>query len=217
MLCPYQIFSFFLFPFSFNVAPSVLLPIAYPCGLGIWADVRDLGAEHSRIEGIANFINPIDLSQQIRRGVAFAPQFLNSSQKSRSANAAPSVLLPIAYPCGLEIWGGCQRFRAKHSRIEGIAKFINPFDLSQQIRRGVAFAPQFLTHHRNLYSQMLRPLCFYLSLRFGDLGGCQRFRAKHSRIEGIANFINFCGNALPLPEFSLFPYSSIPLTCSNKL
>jgi hypothetical protein len=44
-------------------------------GLGIWADVRGLGAVHSRIEGVANFIHPIDLSQQIRRGVAFARQF----------------------------------------------------------------------------------------------------------------------------------------------
>ena len=30
--------------------------------LVIWVDVRGLGAEHSRIEGIADFINPIDLS-----------------------------------------------------------------------------------------------------------------------------------------------------------
>jgi len=89
---------------SANAAPSVLLSIAYPCGLGIWADVRGLGAEHSQIEGIANFLNPIDLSQQIRRGVAFARQFSNSSQKSIFANAAPSVLLPIAYPCGLGFW-----------------------------------------------------------------------------------------------------------------
>jgi hypothetical protein len=80
---------------------------------------------HSRIEGIANFINPIYLSQQIRRGVAFAPQFLNSSPKSRFANAAPSVLLPIAYPCGLGIWADVRGLGAVHSHIEGIANFIN--------------------------------------------------------------------------------------------
>ncbi len=96
-----------------------------PAVWGFGADVRGLGAEHSRIEGIANFINPIDLSQQIRRGVAFAPHFLNSSQKSRSANAAPSVLLSIAYPCGLGIWADVRGLGAEHSRIEGIANFIN--------------------------------------------------------------------------------------------
>jgi hypothetical protein len=98
---------------SANAAPSVLLPIAYPCGLGIWADVRGLGAEQSRIEGIANFINPIDLSQQIRRGVAFARSLFKLITESSIANAAPSVLLLIAYPCGLGIWGGCQRFRSR--------------------------------------------------------------------------------------------------------
>jgi hypothetical protein len=67
---------------------------------------QGLGAEHFRIEGIANFINPIDLSQQIRRGVAFARLLFKLITEIWIANAAPSVLLPIAYPCGLGIWAG---------------------------------------------------------------------------------------------------------------
>jgi hypothetical protein len=78
----------------------VLLPIAYPCGLGIWADVRGLGAEHSHIEGIANFINPIDLSQQIRRGVAFARSLFILTTEISIANAAPSVLIPAVWGFG---------------------------------------------------------------------------------------------------------------------
>ena len=175
---------------------------------------------HSRIEGIANVINPIDLPLQIRRGVAFARQILNSSQKSRSANAAPFVLLPIAYPCGLGIGADVRGLRAVHSRIEGIANVINPIDLPQQIRRGVVFARSLFKLITEISIRKCCALCAFidnLSLRFGDLGGCQRFRAEHSRIEGIANFINLCGNALPLPNFFLFPYPAIALTSSKKL
>ena len=56
---------------------QMLRPLCFYRSLipAVWrfrADVRGLGAEHSHIERIANFINPIDLLQQIRRGVAFA-------------------------------------------------------------------------------------------------------------------------------------------------
>jgi hypothetical protein len=55
---------------------------------------------------------------------------------------------------------------------------------------------------------MLRPLCFYRSLItavWGFGAGVRGLGAEHSRIEGIANFLNLCGNAMPLPEF--FPFS----------
>jgi len=42
-----------------------------------------------------------------------------------------------------------------------------------------------------------------LSLRFGDCGELQRFRAEHYRFKGIAEFINCGGNALPLHDFGV--------------
>jgi hypothetical protein len=64
---------------------------------------------------------------------------------------------------------------AEHSRIEGIANFINPIDLSQQIRRGVAFARSLFKLITEIYIRKCCALCAFtdrLSLRFGDLGGC---------------------------------------------
>jgi len=47
------------------------------------------------------------------------------SPKSLYANALPSWLLPIIYPCGLGIVGDLRRFRAEHYRFKAIAKFID--------------------------------------------------------------------------------------------
>ena len=91
------------------------------------------------------------------------------------------MLLLIAYPCGLGIWADVRGLGAVHSHIEGIANFINPIDLSQQIRRGVAFARSLFKLITEISIRKCCALCAFtdrLSLRFGDLGGCQRFRAK---------------------------------------
>ena len=42
--------------------------------------------------------------QNNRRGSAFARLSFNSQPKSRSANAQPSWLQPINFPCGWSFW-----------------------------------------------------------------------------------------------------------------
>ncbi|MFZ4556037.1 MAG: element excision factor XisH family protein [Pseudanabaena sp.] len=80
---------------------------------------------------VKSFVNSSNIITIVGRGLAFAPQFLNSSPQYRSANAEPSLLSPINCPCDY-------RFRAKHSQIKAIYKRINlcgnamPLQFAQQ-------------------------------------------------------------------------------------
>ena len=63
--------------------------------------------------------------ENIARGRAFVTLSRNSPLRSAIANALPSLLSSMIYPCGLRIVGEWRRLRAEHSQFEIIAKFTN--------------------------------------------------------------------------------------------